>query len=768
MIANSRGQDLIKHLEMVALLGKKMGEKLCLSNELCEKIFYAGLLHDIGKVTDDFQNYMNILIGNQALIIDDDFIDPINSNPLHHEIGWAYLTQKFFDPYILGSIYWHHSRPIHLSDNKKIKYDTADDILYTLSDSDTKALDNIWNILKSKITTTLPSPYPMTMEIPSLFEKDGGQSNKNTNAEFMLIRGCVISADRYISSLSNIENINVNNIIDQILSGEIKGVPIKPPNYDNNRYNFQLDIVNSIKENTTIIKAPAGLGKTLIGILWSQKTKGKVVWVCPRNVVADTVYKNITKEIKALGLSCTIELFRTGSRQNFIGPDRPEFCSDIIVTNIDTVMSPMVKNNVAGRLFTLYGANVVLDEFHEFVSDSPLFAAFVTYMRARHRVSSSKTLLLSATPSLIQVLWDTADKKTQIIPNENEHCSAAHQGTYEICFKDSFPSNPVKGSVLICNAVSSAQDNFKKGYTHLIHHRYTDRDRQVIQENIYNSFEKHKKGVENGESLSAALVVQAAMDISFRELFDSVSSPESTLQRIGRVDRWGTFQNLSPKINFFDMSSDKSEKGAINVTYDLKLQKLWVAFLKEKLNNISHINLNHLYKIYNKFNETYKKEILCYLIKKYQYGINGKNGNEFLGLVSFNPIKILGAETIKKNKISCKNLRSPDGSYFYTVALNTEKNKWLGPDDILSEGYELYNRYIENNKLNKELLENGPMLTRLKGLVNSGFSGWSKQSRGKNKMPSSLKDWFRRARNPETPLPDFSRKYDPVLGVIKL
>lgn len=59
------------------------------------------------------------------------------------------------------------------------------------------------------------------------------------------------------------------------------------------------------------------------------------------------------------------------------------------------------------------------------------------------------------------------------------------------------------------------------------------------------------------------------------------------------------------------------------------------------------------------------------------------------------------------------------------------------------------------------------MLTRLKGLVKCGYTSWDKESRGKKIIPEVTAKWFKKARNPDTPLPDFSRKYHPVLGVIK-
>ena len=786
MLANINQQDLIDHLHAVALVARTMGEKLGIETcvqagsktSLMEDIYTAALLHDIGKADLYFQKYLASMVDTTTPpIVDEDFPnESINTgHPLHHEIGWAHLTTVTGNERVLNAVYWHHARPIHTVDNKFKTYECANDIKEKVSASSLKALNALLNTLKPFI----PANYfgdirHNRIDVPDLFNKDDG--TYNDNAEFMLVRACVISADRYVSSLTAEEASDIakgrNDIaktVDDMLAGSVNGDIVLPNGYDAWRFDLQKEIAERVSDSrTTIVKAPAGLGKTLIGLLWTKARGSRVIWVCPRNAVADAVYENILKEVNNLGLDCTIELYRTGKRQSTNREDnRPEFCSDIIVTNIDTLMSPMVNNTVAHRLFAVYGAHVVLDEFHEFVSDAPLFAAFITYMRARHRVANNcKTLLLSATPSLIHILWDNSEQKTAILPDDIKHYPPQHSGKYSVNLESVFPSRAQPGSVLVCNAVSEAQNNYKRAkYTHIIHHRFTDCDRKNKEDAIKQSFGKNGSGVVNGESLSAALVIQAAMDISFRNLFDSVSSPESTLQRIGRTDRWGTYQNLNPSITFMDMSSENTERGAISTVYDRALQAEWYEFLKENLSSVSEVNLEAMYGIYNDFYNKYATEIKRYLLKQYKIGMNGPSKKEeFLGLVKFEPVKLLNSEPNKNSKSSHKNLRNPDSSYYYTVQLDEQPNVWLNPDDVLSEGYELYKRY-EKPDLFVGLNDSGTMQARLKGLVVCGYAAWTRHSKGKMKIPIGF-DWFKKARNPETPLPDFSRKYNSELGVI--
>ena len=775
MLSNNKGHDLVQHLKAVANLARGMAVKLGLPSDLVERAYTSGLLHDIGKCVPSFQEHMRIVMGTELLIVDDDFQDPVSIGvkyPLHHEASWAFLTSKIGDKVILNSVYWHHARPVHEVEGKKSTYDMVDDIVEGLRPGDLEALEGLWSELLPLVTCGVGNLLAGTIEVPDLFEKDGGLGNRDDNAKFMLVRACVISADRHVSGLESVgalaNGVGVEEEIEDLMEGGISGEAVCPADYDRGRYDSQVAVVGSVGDSrTTIIKAPAGYGKTLIGILWSKARGGKTIWVCPRNAVARAVYDNIVRELSVLGLSCSVELFLTGMRQDPGDGEREGFVSDIIVTNIDSVMSPMVNNKVAGRLFTVFGSNVVLDEFHEFVSDAPLFASFVTYMRARHRVAETcKTLLLSATPSLVQKLWDTGNRATLILPNGSSHYPPQHEGVYGIGFSEEFPSVVVPGSLLVCNSVSETQENYGLGYTHIIHHRYTDADRERLNATVFSSFGKNCTGVSRGESLSAALVVQAAMDLSFKDLFDSVCSPESTLQRIGRTDRWGTFQGLGPRITFMDINK-KTERAAIRTVYDGGLQEKWMVFLRQELAGVSSVNLARMYEIYNRFYEVYRQEVMSFLIAQYKTGMNGpKNDMEFMGLVGFIPLRIRNIDP-EKRKSAYKNLRNPVGSYFYTVELVGQPNVWLGPDDVMSEGHELYDRYVGKGELTSELLNTGHMLTRLRGLVACGYDSWNRQSRSRAPVPGSLKDWFKKARYEVTPLPDFSRKYDSILGTIK-
>lgn len=485
MLANSdKKHDLIDHLETVALVSRAMAEYLGLSKDLVEACYWAGRLHDIGKATGTFQESLT----KPTSII----------GPLHNEISWAYVVSKIRNDWVANAIYWHHSRCIRDDGGY---YHTQDEILEGL---DLTGMDSVWALKEPNYPSSVNSGAPIS--VPDMYYPDK-MANSSFNSELLVVRGVVTSADRYVSHTLSAEEVAdiasgkvlATGFLKGMVSGGVLGTPVCPSGYDSVRYDMQAQCAMDAVASTTIVRAPAGLGKTIVGILWGLRRGGKVIWVCPRNAVADAVYRNIKKELQNLGLSCSVELYLTGKRKEIEYINTPiivddntenEFSADIIVTNIDNVLSPMVNNRVGGRLFLTLGSNVVLDEFHEFVSDAPLFAAFITYMRARHRVASQcHTILLSATPSCVHKMWDTEDKRTLQLPDATGHYAPAHTVPYDVVIHTKSPVVIAKGYVAVSNAVKTAQELYlASGATYLIHHGYTDADRKALENNIYTDF----------------------------------------------------------------------------------------------------------------------------------------------------------------------------------------------------------------------------------------------------------------------------------------
>jgi CRISPR/Cas system-associated endonuclease/helicase Cas3 len=400
------------------------------------------------------------------------------------------------------------------------------------------------------------------------------------NRYAIIYRSILISSDRISSQLSH-ENvkraIEDDEFCNSLIETSKKTFDFIPPiHYDKKRVDLQIDIAKKCNENGTfIVKAPAGFGKTLVGLAWSLPRVNKLLWVCPRNVIVESVYDSILCEIENMGLSgkVSVELFVTGERKKYTNFEKPVFKSDIVVTNIDNFLSPIAKNKFGIWGYEILKRDVVFDEFHEFITENALFSGFVEIMKIRHQIISCSTVLLSATPSDFNFLWDNPMKKTHILPNENEHYPAAHQKKYTLKFIKEDEVVKQNNSFIITNSIHNAQLKKKElGVDLLIHSDFLEEDKRENMKTLFEHYKKNSK-LKEKPSVVSSPIMQASMDISSLFLYQSPLSPEADIQRVGRCCRFGEYDN--PMVLFFRIEKEKrSESKAIETLYSLQLNKI--------------------------------------------------------------------------------------------------------------------------------------------------------------------------------------------------
>jgi CRISPR/Cas system-associated endonuclease/helicase Cas3 len=109
-----------------------------------------------------------------------------------------------------------------------------------------------------------------------------------------------------------------------------------------------------------------------------MKSDRKLIWVCPRNVIAESVYRSILCEISnVVENKLTVELYLSGEVQESHNHKSHGFESDIIVTNIDSFLKPSFDLSNSDKIIQILNCDIVFDEFHEFQTQVALFACFV-------------------------------------------------------------------------------------------------------------------------------------------------------------------------------------------------------------------------------------------------------------------------------------------------------------------------------------------------------------------------------------------------------
>lgn len=749
LFANTKGQTLKKHLLGVSVMCGLFSKKMGFSDTDVLRCVCAGMLHDVGKATVEFQSYIN---GKPTKNEDE-------ITALHHEHSFEILKNCSpvksigFDWVSLNAVLWHHGKSVIGGGTDS-----------TLSIEDTERIYAVVNEQYPEITLVDDQNSIRACETfmydvyPKIRNGLVIETDNYANAKIIAVRTVLVYCDHLVSSMSDreLDNFLESGVYD-FGNVDINCSYVIPLYYNSARVAEQERISDeTVSKDISIVPASAGFGKTAIGIMSTVKNHRRCYWVCPRNVVAENVYDTIVKELGAFGCGLSVELFLTGERLRCTDETKSTFGSEIVVTNIDNFTKPMVCHGVMDRLGDTLCSTVIFDEFHEFVDESPLFSAFVEFMKMRKYINNgSKTILLSATPSIVESLWNK-DRNTSsgVIPCE----FVTHEKEFQIEFSYSVPSVKTDG-IIISNSLKSSQTLHKRESSDLLlHSYYTNSDKKKRMENLMSS--NSKNGTFDLKVCSAP-IVQASLDVSFSYMVDVLCSPETTLQRIGRLDRWGNKDKIC-KIVFCSPVEEtdfrNNELAAVQMVYSKNLNRKWVNVLKDFCNKNKTTNLRTMYKLYDQFIMDNTVEISGFLEEKFNIGLKD--------LVSIcYPKKYIGERDMVTS--SGKSLRSPEGNCY--IVLKDEDGNWL--NEVFSVSSDDLKRNENNGETvvpvdgSNDLAKNMKTINALK----IGFEYPASVIRGLNKTrgEANMFSLIRMSRCSTSPLPISGWYYSKKFGIVK-
>lgn len=355
MLANTKEQDLVLHSIAVGLVSVKIFEKNyqsewknVIKSAYCDPeskeyslenykkvLFNAGLYHDIGKLDDNFQEYLKSKTAQKKNVEFDVQIEEnkkidLNLYPLHQELSWAYLNLLsnsfkqqniiFHNNLFLYSVYWHHAK---FSRFQNSEFETVENIL-SANNFDLKSFALNFNNFNeeaikiiSKIKTSNEAAIIEAINVEDVFNAAISNSSKTPsfqpilfklvsddnicllkNAINHLTRAILISADRAVSKLSKNDLADIfegENIDNSILISSLVDLIVDTNDYDLKssvdlmlekfsveneknisnlkRSELQAKKVEELseKEMVSILQGPAGVGKTKMMVEWVGK-----------------------------------------------------------------------------------------------------------------------------------------------------------------------------------------------------------------------------------------------------------------------------------------------------------------------------------------------------------------------------------------------------------------------------------------------------------------------------------------------------------------
>lgn len=621
------GMKLVEHLELCADNCYKQFKMVSNNERYAQLSFLAGLLHDVGKAIETFQT---LLDGKK-----------FGEEIYRHNVVSAYLIANYVDitsndkfefslsnqykNLIIRSILYHH--PINMIDSESIR----DEFPYNIEDlkltsEEIKCIHSLLNVCVKYYISYFNTNMLYTVKcIDKRPEGEYGYSTiyfrddcsvdsvKNRESYFWMISNTLRAADICASDC----NYNINNFVYNSLRGE-EAIFNKPDGYDGRFYEQKQIAEKLSKQNFSILEAMTGFGKTLTGVMYLLSNNKKGYWVCPRNCIAEGIYRSVTNEVNALGLGDKISVallltneFKHGDKY-----------SDIIVTNIDNFVRPILKTDVNYALAGFMTNNVIFDEFHEYIDDC-LAGMFCSVIAMRSRLINTNTLLMSATippfgRDKFPYKYCTIREDNFLFINRNQiQNSDISKKKYQV-FVDSDVNVCTKGqnTMVNLNTVLSVQKLYIAGNTDkIIHSRYVDSDLFDIKKELYVTHSKNaikeSENVYNNTSYASTNMISTGVDVSFSNLIYNYVQPDRMIQLVGRINRFNECTTEVPKL-FLNNSdfNEKSERKGINVTYDSRLSNLFYAFVKGKIQNGEIVTLERLCDIRDEFYDTYydKKE----------------------------------------------------------------------------------------------------------------------------------------------------------------
>ena len=673
LYANTHLQRLDEHLFAVGYVAEQLCKSLIDNSKLATATFAAGCLHDLGKIDPYFQEWVRNpkkanFISEDGQHIDEKF--SFDKHPRHNEI--SVLLYELLDhesikvvnsenkASIKHSIYWHHAKPFRKE--KDVEFSTYGSIYKKLIDNfknadlsdllqkglillkstieidkkyrqiDHSFLEKVFNeafdlesIQNRGFRSKLPLPEYKSYELENSIEKYSLQVD--FNAKNNIMRACVITADRWVSSFASHDlnlHIDKNQLetfvkeqlqIESTLATELTNCLTNFPNSD--RTQKQSDVSKQLlnAKSVAVLAGPAGCGKTKIALEWALlKNAKQIIWVCPRVQICQGLFHELTSEqyLSAANIEINTGEFKFTNKWNKPTSEDEYFSGDIVITTIDQVFGSIISHTKANTLIHFLNAHVVFDEYHEYINMPAFNLLFAELIACKQQKSqAANTLLVSATPHYFYLSKLLKIEREDIVSMPSFNPSV-YQLNFEIFEDGGIETSSLyqpyqQKTFVISNTAITAQRSFYKNQHQenavLLHSKFKKSDKQKWFEEVYEAFKK--EGTNKFDILRSGPIVQASLNISCDFMVSEMTSPENMLQRLGRLDRFGknlAVNKLSICITKDVIEGKSTGKSArfLNSLHALQTAKAWYGYLIETLENKT-FQLPELYALYEQF-----------------------------------------------------------------------------------------------------------------------------------------------------------------------
>ena len=377
------------------------------------------------------------------------------------------------------------------------------------------------------------------------------------------------------------------NAIDHLSSSGEKNILILPDILDGlNKIIPQTRELQSQALETygnTIMKAPTGYGKTEASLLWAhrnmdQRYSNRLFYILPYKTSINAMYERFSR--KYFQEKNIVGMYHSSSDYYYYIHNedyrklknlyRKIYLPAKISTPFQLMKGIFGVGYYEMEFSELSNSVMILDEIHAY--EDNITGILLGMLEVLTNEYGCKTLIMSATlPSFIEELFvETLNPKKltikdQELDNFNRHRVQISEGDIfnAIDSIGNILNSCGKPLLIVCNTVDRAIDIYNKlkdkYRSLLIHGRFCHLDRQKIEEELKNNFN-------NYEVVVATQVIEVSLDLSFSTIITEPAPLDALVQRFGRVNRQGWQSKQIKPISILTKGSTKD-----HYVYDKKL-----------------------------------------------------------------------------------------------------------------------------------------------------------------------------------------------------
>jgi len=531
-------ETLSEHTQRVVEAGQQLCDRLHLPNCLRRRVEIACILHDVGKATQSFQKRMEA--ARKGTKLPPAYPHALASFPF----VLALESQRFGQQshkLATAAVLTHHS-PLHprLYEGIMGSPDFIEQALREwLAQWLTEAPETLMRLLGENPAGWLyqEASYPDgSRTLMQQFQRLPAQ-------EFTLVKAILCLADWLASAHQKADRIFLTRGKQKLL----KYLQVKKQLGLEHLHDFQRE-AHSRQESRLYLQAPTGAGKTEAMLLFAGDSE-RILYLLPTQATANAMHTRLAAIYgrDAVGIAhgrALLELSRDGEEPPLdVRLFNTVFAKPVTVATLDQYLLAHLHGRhwEIRRTLSRY-ATVLMDEIHAYepYTLGLLHAALEADPPQRLAIASA-TL---PTPLMKYLGNAPLVKAEDSLWQQKRHRLLREQRAPEEAVKEALDHAANGEAVLfVVNTVPMAQSLYQVAVeqarllkhppeVHLLHARFVYRDRRRKEQQL--------RRLKRRALVIATQVVEVSLDISYHRLYTELAPLDALVQRMGRVNRYGT------------------------------------------------------------------------------------------------------------------------------------------------------------------------------------------------------------------------------------